>query len=532
MSPSRFLLLRVFVFSCVLHAVAFCCALPGRAQVSDAPPTLPQERSEEAELAERSPLAEVVQKTIDTEGLQNGFWGLKVADAATGAVYYEREAGKRFVPASNVKLYTAAAALDQLGPDYRFTTRLYRQGPVVNDTLRGDLIVRGSGDPTIGGYEQRDDRLQVFRAWVDSLRAAGIQHVAGRVLGDDDVHTDAPLGHGWAWDDLPYRYAPELSGLSFAENLITLTARGQDVGEKAVLSWDPLRAGYVNAVNRSLTVRSDADEEYRRLPGNRTLYVESRVLPGGTQKEKLSVGNPTGYFVHVLRTMLERNSISVEGAAVDADHLPEDRSYSYEDPFTRVVARYRSAPLSKIVETMMEESQNLYAEQVLRTLGAERPVASLMQGDPDDPDPGSGAMGVEAALRTFGAAGVDTSRIRLADGSGLSRYDMVTPTMTAALLLYMRQHPDPDVADAFTSALAVGGRTGTLEYRFKGGPAEANVRAKTGTLSGVSALSGYVTTAGGQPLVFVIMTNHYSADTDEARDAIDRIVQAMAAGEV
>ena len=502
-----------------------------RAQASDAPPSLPQERSADDALEDRSPLAEVVQETLDTERLQNGFWGLKVADAATGAVYYEREAGRRFVPASNVKLYTAAAALDQLGPDYRFETRLYRQGPVVNDTLRGDLIVRGAGDPTIGGYEQRRDRLQVFRAWVDSLRAAGIQHVTGRILGDDDIHTDAPLGHGWAWDDLPYRYAPELSGLSFAGNLIKLTARGREVGEKAVLSWDPLHTGYVDAVNRTRTVRSGADEEYRRLPGSRTLYVESRLLPGGTQSERLSVGNPTGYFVNVLRAMLEQSGISVKESARDADHLPGD-PVSYTAPQTHVVARYRSAPLADIVETMMEESQNLYAEQILRTLGAERPVAALMQGDPDDPDPGSGAMGVEAALRTFEAAGVDTSRIRLADGSGMSRYDMVTPTMTAALLLYMRQHPDPDVADAFTSALAVGGRTGTLEYRFRDGPAEARVRAKTGTLSGVSALSGYVTTAGGQPLVFVIMANHYSADTGDARDAMDRIVQAIAAGEV
>jgi len=507
-------------------ALVLFLAAPLRAQVTDAPPSVPEPASAEA----ASPLADVVQNAISSKELGNGFWGVKVTAGTTGAVQYEREADRRFVPASNVKLYTAAAALDQLGPDYRFETRLYRQGPVRGDTLRGDLIVRGSGDPTIGGYEQRDDRLQVFRAWADSLRAAGIQHVTGSVLGDDDIHSDALLGHGWAWDDLPYRYATELSGLSFGENLIELQAVGQLLGQPAALSVKPLQTGYLDLVNRSETVSRKADEEYRRLPGSRRLYVESRVRPGRVQREKLSVGNPTGYFVSVLRGVLRRAGISVAGSAMDADHLPAPPSY--QAPRTQVVARYRSAPLAEIVQTMMEESQNLYAEQILRTLGAERPVEALVRGGPDDPDPGSGAMGVEAGLRTFAAAGIDTSRVRLADGSGLSRYDMVSPTMTAALLLYMRRHPDPAVAEAFMDALPVGGRTGTLERRFERGPAEANVRAKTGTLSGVSALSGYVTTAGGQPLVFVIMANHYSADSDEARDAIDRIVQALAAGEV
>jgi D-alanyl-D-alanine carboxypeptidase/D-alanyl-D-alanine-endopeptidase (penicillin-binding protein 4) len=516
--PARFLPGRVALLAVVL---VLTLVAPLRAQVSTIPP-------EGAVEDEPSPLAEVVEGALDGEELQNGFWGIKVAEGVTGTVLYERSAGKRFVPASNVKLYTAAAALDQLGPAYRFETRLYRQGRIENDTLRGDLLVRGAGDPTIGGYEQRENRLGILRAWADSLQAAGVEHVTGRVLGDDEVHTDAPLGHGWAWDDLPYYYAPELSGLSFGENVIELTARGRTVGEPAVLSWDPLQSGYVNVVNHSTTVLEDADEEYRRLPGSRTLYVESRIRPNRTQKEKLSVGNPTGYFVHTLRAVLRRSGISVAGNALDADQLPG--TLSYDLPHTRVVARYRSAPLAEIIKTMMEESQNLYAEQILRTLGAERPVLDFTA--PDDPQPGSGAMGVEAAMRTFAAARVDTSRIRLADGSGLSRYDMVTPTMTSALLLYMGQHPNADVREAFVSALPIGGVTGTLEQRFRRGPARANVRAKTGTLSGVSALSGYVETATGQPLVFVIMANHYSADSDTVREAMDRIVQALAAGEV
>lgn len=479
----------------------------------------------QTDAASSEAVASVVKKALGREALQNGFWGVKIMDAVSGDVIYGQNTGKRFVPASNAKLFTAAAALDQLGPGYRFVTRLYKQGAVTGDTLHGDLLVRGAGDPTIGGYEQRDDRLQVFRAWADSLKAAGIRHVTGRVIGDDDIHSDTPLGNGWSWDDLPYRFAVELSGLPFGENVIELTARGQSLGAPAALSWEPLQTRYVNVVNHSRTVRRGSDEEYRRLPGSRTLYVESRIRPGRVQEEELSVANPTGYFASVLRSVLLRSGIAVDGPALDIDDLSEKPTYGA--PFTREVARYRSAPLADVLSTTLEESQNLYAEQILRTLGAERPTRA---GGPDTPKPGSSAMGVEAAMRTFAAASVDTSRLRLADGSGLSRYDLVTPNMTARLLQYMRQHPDPAVRDAFVEALPVGGREGTLEYRFRRGPAYGNVRAKTGTLSGVSALSGYVT-AGERPLIFVIIGNHFSGESRTARHAQDRIVQALAAGE-
>jgi D-alanyl-D-alanine carboxypeptidase/D-alanyl-D-alanine-endopeptidase (penicillin-binding protein 4) len=169
-----------------------------------------------------------------------------------------------------------------------------------------------------------------------------------------------------------------------------------------------------------------------------------------------------------------------------------------------------------------KRSQNLYAEQVLRTLAAERPI------DDDDLLPGSSEMGVQAAMAAFVAAGIDTTRLQLVDGSGLSRQNLVTPTMTAALLHYMWRHPDDATRDAFIDSLPVGGRDGTLQYRFRNGSARGKVRAKTGTLGNVSALAGYVPSATDRPLAFVLMCNNYTARGRAVRGAQDRVVGLLA----
>jgi D-alanyl-D-alanine carboxypeptidase/D-alanyl-D-alanine-endopeptidase (penicillin-binding protein 4) len=177
------------------------------------------------------------------------------------------------------------------------------------------------------------------------------------------------------------------------------------------------------------------------------------------------------------------------------------------------------------VTTLNRESSNLYAEQVIRTLGVEQPADSV----DDDVEIGSGEMGVEAAMRTYVRAQIDTSRIQFADGSGLSRHNLVTPRSVVTLLTYLWNHPDAAVKRSFYDSLPVGGENGTLEYRFRGtAQARGQVRAKTGTLSNASALSGYVRTADGTPLAFAILCNHHITDSDFVREAQDIIVNALA----
>jgi len=477
-----------------------------------------------SETAASAQLTETIKDTLETKTFEGAFWGVHIVNLRTGTVLYSKNADRNFVPASNVKLLTSAAALEQLGPDYRYRTTVYADGPIEDGTLKGNLIVRGAGDPTIGGYEQREDPTQIFRQWADSLRARGITHIAGNVVGDDRRIDETPLGKGWSWSDISYAYAAEIGGLVFNENTINLRVRGREIGQPARVTWGPFETDYVQVVNRSRTIpyRKEEDEEYQRLMGTNTIHVRTRVHPNEWEKEAITISDPTRYFAHMLRTVLLREGISVNSHPADLDDTA--LSPRYDAPNVRRVASYTSTPLASIARTLNHESRNLYAEQLLRTLAVEVPPKTE-----EDLDPGSSPLGVKAVRETLVRAGVDTSRVQLVDGSGLSRQNLLQPRAIVQLLQHMWLHDDPAVSSAFYDSLPKGGEEGTLEYRFQGrDPARANVRAKTGTLSNTSSLSGYVTSERGTPIAFSVFCNHHLADGDQARSAQDVVVNALA----
>ncbi len=477
-----------------------------------------------SETAATEQLTQTIADTIGTDTFDGALWGIHIVNLHSGTVLYSKNADHNFVPASNVKLLTSAAALEQLSPDYRYRTTVYADGPVENGTLKGNLIVRGSGDPTIGGYRQRKDPTEVFRRWADSLRAQGITHVAGNIVGDDRRFDDTPLGQGWSWSDITYAYAAEIGGLVFNENTVDLRVRGRRTGEPARVTWEPFETDYVEVVNRSHTVpfRKEEDEEYQRLMGTNTIHVQTRVHPNGLEKESITISKPTLYFTHVLRQVLLREGISVGGRPVDLDET--GLAPAYDAPTVQRVASYTSSPLSQVIRTLNHESRNLYAEQLLRTLAVEVPPDT-----DEDLEPGSSPLGIKAVRKTLDRAEIDTSRVQLVDGSGLSRQNLVRPRSLVRLLQYMWLHTDARVSSAFFDSLPKGGEEGTLEYRFQGStPAHANVRAKTGTLSNTSSLSGYVTSEEDTPIGFSIFCNHHLAEGDQARSAQDFIINALA----
>jgi len=485
---------------------------------------VPASRAQPATDLSADGVSALINETIDNDATAGATWGIQVVNLRTGAVLFSRNGDRNLIPASNAKLYTSAAALERLGPDYRFRTQVFIDGPVEDGVLKGNVVVRGSGDPTIGGEEQQDNVTRVFRAWADSLRSIGIRRIEGDIVGDDDFFSDAPLGTGWSWDDTPYAYSAEIGALSFNLNKITLRVRGGSAPDSpGRIRWSPLNTNYVSVVNRSRTVSQGdgIDEEYERIRGSNTFVVGSRVPVGRTEIEDLAVRDPTRYFAHVLRDVLLDEDISVQGEALDADGAPIKPDYGSAS--LRRVASYRSAPLREIVATLNRESVNLYAETLLRTLSVVSPPSA------GDTEPGTSERGARAVLQTLGAAGVDTSRVAIADGSGLSRQNLMTPGGTVKLLQYMWTHDDPAVSRAFYESLAVGGQNGTLEYRFgPGEPADGNVRAKTGTLSKVSTLSGFVTSGRGTPIAFSIFCNNYVAEGRVVRRAQDTIVNALA----
>jgi serine-type D-Ala-D-Ala carboxypeptidase/endopeptidase (penicillin-binding protein 4) len=510
----------------------------------------------------RAEIERVVRNATGRPSLKGATWGISVRNLETGKTLFSHNPEINATPASNVKLYTAAAALETMGPDFRYVTRVYRGGPVENGVLKGPLVVRGSGDPSIGG-EHTDDPTEVFRAWADSLRAAGIRQIDGAILGDDNIFDDEALGKGWSWDDTPFYYAAEISGLSFHRNVVDLTVRGQREGMPATLSWTPVQTDYVEFINNSVTTGygTRTDEDYKRTPGTNVIHVGTTVPTNGTEREELTISNPTLYFAHVLREVLIDEGIAVTGAAMDVDDVPIPPSY--DDGSLRRVASHTSPPLAELVAVLNTKSDNLYAEHIFRSLSLYGTLSPPQPTEPNTPslasppssessDSSSRVMRTAAMsspppslpsqltpgtanaaafmVRTVAArAGADTNRVQFADGSGLSRHNLVSASATTDLLTYMYTHPNRDVRKAYLESLPLGGRDGTLEYRFRGNaPAARNVRAKTGTLSNVNALSGYVTSRQGTPLAFSILCINHTTRSSTIRRAQDAIVNALA----
>ena len=448
---------------------------------------------------------------LETPDARQALWAVLVKSLASDDVLFAREADRLMMPASTMKLITLAVAAERLGWDYRYETQLLPAGPVVDGVLRGDLIVRGSGDPTIN-TNASDDR-PVFESWADTLREAGITAIDGRVIGDDNRVEDATPGYGWSWDDLPYGFATPVGALQHHDNIARLTIRpGSMAGEDTLIELDP-RASGVRIVNRVVTTWPGGDTEIeltRRRDGALEIrgWISARASPAYLTA---SVENPTLFFVRALKETLQRLGTTVSGEAMDIDDL--DEITTSVDGDLRVLTTHRSAPLSDIAATLMTVSQNLYAETLLRTLD---------EGHPERTSAGGRSV-VREVLESWG---IDSSQVIVADGSGLSRYNYVTARTLVEVL--QRMHADPRHAAPFLATLPVAAQSGTLKTRLTGTAAAGNLHAKTGSMSNVRALSGYVTSADGEPLVFAILANNFPGPAGPVLAVIDRLVTQLA----
>jgi D-alanyl-D-alanine carboxypeptidase/D-alanyl-D-alanine-endopeptidase (penicillin-binding protein 4) len=446
-------------------------------------------------------------------------WGVVVRSLSTGELLYDRNSGKLMVPASNMKIVTLAAAARVIGWDTRFVTTLETAAPVEGDTLRGDLYVRGGGDPTINTRNGRG--AAVFADWAAALRAAGIHRIDGRIIGDDNLFDDEGVGAGWAWDYLEAAYAAPVGALQYNENVAALTVLpGRAPGDPAVVS---LAAGSgLTLDNKAVTALAGTPETIRlrrRLDaavlevGGAVPLPPAEPLPAQsvrTAVRNVAVVNPTAYFVQSLKDAFIAAGIAVTGDAIDIDDLPAGTP----PPATRVLARGESQPLRDIAAVMMKVSQNLYAETLFKAAGRAAKGAGTAE---------AGRAAVLEALRDWK---LDESALVMFDGSGLSRYDYVSANLIAGLL--ERLDSDPQHRDAFTATLAIAGREGTVANRMKRTRAEGNARVKTGSISNMRSLSGYVATRDGEPLVFAILANDFTIPAATVNWITDLAVEIMA----
>lgn len=455
-------------------------------------------------------------RLFTASGIGPAIWGVEVRALDGGERLYARNPEVLLTPASTMKLVTLSAAAERLGWDHRLETLLLAAAPIRGGTLHGDLVVRGAGDPTINAPGADG----AFRRWARELRTLGIRRIAGRIIGDDDLLDDGALatpgfGSGWAWDDLARGFAAPAGALQHRENVVEVVVEpARMAGRPAAARFRRPGSGLI-LQNDVETVRAGgtADIRLRRLPERPVLVASGRIPVGAAPVVRVAaVGNPTLFFVQALRDALEKHGVAVEGEAVDVDGLAAaDRAAALGG--LRPLVRRRSAPLSAIGAAMLKDSRNLYAESLLRHLGATAGAAAH--------------AGRSVVADVLAGWGIDRRRAVVADGSGLSRYTYLTAGALVDVLA--RMHRDPDHRARIRAALPVAGRDGTLRERLIGTPAEGAARAKTGSMSRVRALAGYVETAEGEPLAFAILANNFSAPAAEVTRVIDEAVAALAA---
>jgi serine-type D-Ala-D-Ala carboxypeptidase/endopeptidase (penicillin-binding protein 4) len=444
--------------------------------------------------------------SIFDEAATDALWTALVVRDDTGEVLFERAADQPVLPASNMKIVTLAAAVQRLGWDHRFITVIRTTAPAADGVVAGDLCVHGAGDPSIGW--PTDTASDTMRAWARELRARGVTRIEGDLVGDPDAHGAGRLGDSWTWDDLPFGYAAPYAGLTFHENVVRVVVTpGTRAGEYAQVGLTPAGSGLemaaqVETGDPGTTPRVVID----RALGSSRLTVQGTVPAGGAPVvRQAAVPDAPRFFLEAFRLALAVEGIDVRGD-VRVDALPDGPANQ------GIRIEHRSEPLQALAVRFMKVSQNLYGEALLHALVADR-SATLTDR----------RAAVTAALDAWGVA---SDRLQVADGSGLSRRNFLTPRAVVGLL---RALDTPPHARPFRATLPIAGVDGTLEHRFVDSACTGRLQAKTGTLSHARALSGYLTTSSGRPITFSVIANNYLTATSTVDATVEQALTALCA---
>jgi serine-type D-Ala-D-Ala carboxypeptidase/endopeptidase (penicillin-binding protein 4) len=521
-----------------------------------------------ASAAPHKELARRVDAVLARADVVRGFWGVEIEDLDTGEVLYSHEADRLFSPASNTKLFTTAAALALIGPNYRFRTTIESAAPPdASGRLGGDLVLVGRGDPNLSGralpFELKTERpfppARVIEELADQVVARGVKVIDGDIVADDSFYVDEPYGRGWSQEDLVWESGAPVSALAVNDNVVYFNiVPGAHPGEHALVTASPFAGDYA-IENRIVTTPAGSGPRKisidRHMGSNRVQLWGTIPVNDPATSEALAIEDPAQWCARLLADLLARRGVVLHGRT-RAHHLernelgtlpvkattangaglanggaaegsatggppqaapltsaPGDHVGNYGGALPRsqpvVLAAHDSPPLGVDIRVINKVSQNLHAEMLLRLLGREKGAS------------GSVAAGLEVLRGFLTQAGLSQEEYIFYDGSGLSRLNLVSPQATVKLLRYAAGQP---WGAEFIDTLPLAGVDGTLSGRFQTLPAGALLRAKTGTLDHVNVLSGYLTTATGQHLVFSILGNHHTLSGRQASEVIDQIV--------
>jgi len=486
--------------------------------------------------ASHKPLAARIDTVLSESGLGRGFWGIEVVSLSSGKVLYAQNPEKLFTPASNTKLFTTAAALALIGPDYSFRTTVETNGTLdKHGRLTGDLVLVGRGDPNLSGRElpyalrteRNDHPIQVLDQLADELVQKGVKYVDGDVIADDSYFAFERYGEGWSQDDLVWADGAPVSALSINDNVVFVNILPADrAGDRAFVSLSPF-ADYYRIDNRIITTPAGTGRKIfiNREPGSTVLTLWGNMpMDDAGANEAVAIEDPAEFAANLFRQLLEKRGIAVYGrertrhtelatlstltvtALAPARGGDEPSRALQNQPL--VLAGYRSKPLIEDVRVINKVSQNLHAEILLRLLGREKGTAGTVEG------------GLEVLRGFMNQAGVPSDQYVFYDGSGLSRQNLVTPHAIVELLRYAAAQP---WGASFRDTLPIAGVDGSLSDRLKNIDSR-RVYGKTGSLGGVKTLSGYATTDRGDQVAFSILSNNFNLPAKRLTDVIDGIV--------
>ncbi|CRL99129.1 D-alanyl-D-alanine carboxypeptidase DacC precursor [Pseudomonas sp. 24 R 17] len=428
-----------------------------------------------------------------------------VRDARNGDTLYQHNPRTRLIPASNLKLLTTAAALDVLGPQYRFSTQLLSNGTQQGERLTGNLYLKGLGDPTT--------QFADYQALAAQLAGQGVRQIQGDLVFDDTFFDAERLGVDWAQDDESTYYGAQISALTVSPNTdfdagtLLVTAKAPAVvGQPVSVMLSP-STDYVQLSNRAV---SGPGNNYgiTRQHGTNLLQLTGALAPGKQSRQWVSVWEPTQLVANLFEQALAQQGIQVMGRRVIGGASPVT---------ARVLAEHQSAPLQELITPLLKLSNNNMSEALLKAMG--RKASNT----------GTAQAGVAAVADFMRHQGLDPMTLSQVDGSGLSRRNLVSSQNLTDLLLATAKQP---WFEAWYTALPIAGNPdrmtgGSLRYRLRGTAAENNLHAKTGSMAGVSSLSGYITDADGRRLVFSMISNNYLSDAAPIRALENRVALAL-----
>ena len=458
-----------------------------------------------------TPVQRSLESLTENRALLGAQSGVAIKSLSDDACAFRSNDEQFFIPASNMKLFTTAAGLILLGPEFRYKTSLYADGEIRGGLLDGNLIIRGVGDPTLSGRFQAGGAAEIFSDWAERLLRLGVTQIKGDIIGDGSLFGEAYLGAGWAWDDDLYCYSAQISALSINDNCVAISVRpGSAAGETPFITVDD-GSGYITIRNRAVTTSSAEGASLRlsREPASNLLTVSGEI-PAGADFERffVTIHNPALFAAAHLRRALESKGIVIGGTISDRGQFSGPIVYES----MKIVASYTSPPLREVIGEINKTSRNLYAELLFRTLG------NSFLGD------GSARAAAEVLKGALVKMSVPPDSVVVYDGSGLSRMNLVTPAALLALLKYMYRH---EHFSYFLDSLPIAGIDGTLRDRMRNTPAEGRVLAKTGSMTHVLNLSGYVRSRAGKMYAFSILTNNYTGPVDALKRVQDSALVSL-----